>query len=394
MKENGNFKSWVQAGQILKEKEYNLRAWWKIQEAMLNAPDHKMTLHGGPVRSHSEVDEFIVQQVEEALAKLKPLTTNQLVTLILQKWPNHHHKDNDTAAKRKKRIQQQIYSAMDENDFSLRRPTHVAQNAHVNMVVSIVLTITNLLTVLTTLQIVRNFTMDVYRRAIELGLPATHIVNMDETNVPFCPSARLVTAKTGEKSIPVDMPKSTGGTAASVCLAVTAAGKKLPPFVIFQGTPNGRIANSELPSLEASLGHRVRCTVQRKNWMDQQIMLEWIDRVLSPFRANLPGRILLLMDCLGCHMSERTREALDAIHCDVMFVPRHCTSKAQILDVGLNKPFKDHFLNSMLARSANLIGRPQVAEAIADAWEVIREESVVRTWKHVFLGQDVDVTHL
>ncbi len=58
------------------------------------------------------------------------------------------------------------------------------------------------------------------------------------------------------------------GTGASarctVLLGVTITGEKLPPFIIFKGMPNGRVAQ-EVSQVDAN----VVCTVQNSAWMDE-----------------------------------------------------------------------------------------------------------------------------
>lgn len=96
-------------------------------------PDKNMTVHKGPRSCNREVDDFIIAEIETGISQMQPLTTARLVTRLLQKWPNHLHNNGDSATKRRRRIQQQIYRVMNRYGFSYRRPTHVAQNAHVDM---------------------------------------------------------------------------------------------------------------------------------------------------------------------------------------------------------------------------------------------------------------------
>ncbi len=52
-------------------------------------------------------------------------------------------------------------------------------------------------------------------------------------------------------------------TRCTVLLGVTLTGEKLPPFIIFKGMPNGRVAQ-EVYLVDSN----VVCTVQKNAWMD------------------------------------------------------------------------------------------------------------------------------
>ncbi len=50
----------------------------------------------------------------------------------------------------------------------------------------------------------------------------------------------------------------------TVLLGVTITGEKLPPFIIFKGMPNSRVAQ-EVSQVDSN----VVCTVQKNAWMDE-----------------------------------------------------------------------------------------------------------------------------
>jgi hypothetical protein len=77
------------------------------------------------------------------------------------------------------------------------------------------------------------------------GMDPEDVLNMDQTPIPYSfPSSRTLEKK-GTKAIHVRT--STSDTKrATLAATVTASGKLLPPFLIFKGKTDGRIASREL----------------------------------------------------------------------------------------------------------------------------------------------------
>ncbi len=71
-------------------------------------------------------------------------------------------------------------------------------------------------------------------------------------------------------------------------------GEKLPPFIIFKGVPNGRVAR-ELR--QADYGTQVVCTVQKSAWMDKATFLHWTNTVWKPFCASSQPTCLIMDPC-------------------------------------------------------------------------------------------------
>ena len=90
-------------------------------------------------------------------------------------------------------------------------------------------------------------------------------------------------------------------------MGVTLSGQKLPPFIIFKGMPNSRIArewtgSTEYPSTSIY-------AIQQKAWIDERTFLEWIRKVWGPFCIGKPSTYLLMDECTVHLMSS----CLDAI---------------------------------------------------------------------------------
>lgn len=73
------------------------------------------------------------------------------------------------------------------------------------------------------------------------------------------------------------------------------------------------------------------------------------------------------------------------------FIVAGYTSKLQVLDVGINRPFKDNYeklLNQYLQDGGEKPGRPLVATWTSLAWSAITVDTIVNTWRHIGIKAD------
>ena len=76
-----------------------------------------------------------------------------------------------------------------------------------------------------------------------------------------------------------------------------------------------------------------------KVWMREDFMIRWIKEILRPYTQRRPA--LLVMDSFSAHITTSVRSELERINAFPAIIPGGCTSKAQPLDVVINKPYKD-----------------------------------------------------
>ena len=115
----------------------------------------------------------------------------------------------------------------------------------------------------------------------------------------------------------------------TVVLMVLSHGEVLPAIVIFKGKKQPDFYESN-----------VFIRAQSKAWMDEEIMLEWINLVWEP--ATEGQRAMLVLDSFSAHITPSVNQKLKSINSVPVVIPGGCTSKVQPLDVSLNKPFKSH----------------------------------------------------
>ena len=95
--------------------------------------------------------------------------------------------------------------------------------------------------------------------------------------------------------------KSTNDTKRAIAaLCITASGKALTPMIVFKGKPQGRIVTRGFP--EYPLGMEYAC--QDNVWMDETVMLQWVNKVLKPYVDDAPEGIIpiLFLDSYRCHI--------------------------------------------------------------------------------------------
>ncbi len=101
---------------------------------------------------------------------------------------------------------------------------------------------------------------------------------MDQTPVFFSMESKRTLELAGQKTI--HMRSSTSDTKrATVAVTVTASGHQLPLTVIFKGEPGGRIERDEIKHYSAGPLY----AMQKKAWMDEAVMLQWVDKILCPY---------------------------------------------------------------------------------------------------------------
>ena len=155
------------------------------------------------------------------------------------------------------------------------------------------------------------------------------LLNMDEVPMVFDTVSSTTLNKRGEKDVRV---KTTGGEKKhfTAVLAINAAGMFLPTMIIFKG-------KREPKDLQVKSG-RIACS-NEKAWMREELMIRWVKEILRSYTQRRPA--LLVMDSFSAHITSDVRAELEKINTYPAIIPGGCTSKAQPLDVVINKPFKD-----------------------------------------------------
>ncbi len=307
---------------IAKESEIDrkiLAKWVKESNTLSNIELCSSTrkIHHGPSLKYEtqekEVLEWVIQQRNLNL----PVSNKNMASFIMKNHPGAFSRFSDCL--------NWTYDMMKRNNLSIRRKTHDAKSMNEEELGSIHLDyVTHI-----------RHIMDTH------GLQYSNVINMDETGCYFDMAPNTTVNIAGQKHVNI---KTTGNSNhCTVFLAVALNGAKLKPLVVFKGKVTGSVA-SKLKSSSSNYDPRVHCCVQEKAYCDESIMKIWIEHCFKLYvnTAGVKQLSLLMMDNFSPHQLKSVRDQLAENICILSLLPANMTSKLQILDVGINKPFKDY----------------------------------------------------
>ncbi len=101
---------------------------------------------------------------------------------------------------------------------------------------------------------------------------------MDQTPVFFSMESITTLEWSGPKTIQIQFSTS-DSKRATVAVTMTASGHQLPLTAIVKGELGGHIERDEIPQYPDDPLY----VMQKKAWMDEAVMLQWVDKVLSPY---------------------------------------------------------------------------------------------------------------
>ncbi|KAJ8367215.1 hypothetical protein AAFF_G00324280 [Aldrovandia affinis] len=142
---------------------------------------------------------------------------------------------------------------------------------------------------------------------------------------------------------------------------------------------------------------------QAKGWMETELVVDWLKVVWGRRRGGLrKRRNMLVLDAFRGHLTEPVKKQVKAMNGDLVIIPGGMTSQLQVLDVVVNKPFKDHlrkrYTEWLLAGNHALtpsgkIQKPAVrrlCEWILQAWADVSPESIVNGFKKCCISNAMD----
>jgi len=236
-----------------------------------------------------------------------------------------------------------------------------------------------------------------------------HIVNMDQTPLPFEYLSGKTYARKGDKTI---WAKSIRGgwdkRQATLLLTAFGDGKgRVKPLIIFKGTENLARQETYYGEERKHYDSRVVVWFNPKGYSNTQTTLRWIQELLLPglhpagfgpriwsggpsllqeLPSKKPQPSLIALDAATFHHSPEVLTLLKKHDITPSLIPGGCTSLIQVLDVSVNKPLKElirneldtvmesmgqEALDALDNASASAIGRRRIimTHAVGAAWE-------------------------
>ena len=254
--------------------------------------------------------------------------------------------------------------------LSYRTPTHVAQKHHKET------------------ELLASAFMEMVRGRVKMMHPEA-VANMDQTPIPFSYTSNKTLSKKGSRSIHLLAPGEKDRCTFNA--AITMAGGKLKPLIVFKGQANGRIVKKELTTF--SDGAFWYC--QKNAWCDDRIMKEWVLKVLPLWIADLKAQFgnehivpLLILDAYKCHMQASIVTLIQDLGIEVLHIPGGCTYLCQPLDVGVNRTLKmsvksewDDWMERTGSVTLEKPSRKLIGEWVLKAWDDLDAQTVRNSWK-------------
>uniref|UniRef100_A0A672HC27 HTH CENPB-type domain-containing protein n=1 Tax=Salarias fasciatus TaxID=181472 RepID=A0A672HC27_SALFA len=195
---------------------------------------------------------------------------------------------------------------------------------------------------------------------------------------------------------PLDQMGNTDQTPKSritVMLTCLADGTKLPLYVVLR--------RKTIPKEPMPPGIIVRA--QEKGWMETELVVDWLKVVWGRRHGGLrKTRNMLVLDAFRGHLTEPVKKQLRSMNGDIVIIPGGMTSQLQVLDVVVNKPFKDNlrkkYTEWLLSADHALtptgrIQKPAVrllCEWVLQAWDAVSSESIINGFKKCCISNAMD----
>ncbi len=118
------------------------------------------------------------------------------------------------------------------------------------------------------------------------------IINMDQTPVYFLMNAKPTYEVIGRKTVHIRTSRN-DTKRVTVVVTITADGTLLPSTLVFKGGANGRIVTRDFQSGDYPTTNFYKC--QDAAWMDEQVMIAWVNEVLAPYVATAPDHVVPIL---------------------------------------------------------------------------------------------------
>jgi hypothetical protein len=138
------------------------------------------------------------------------------------------------------------------------------------------------------------------------------------------------------------------------------------------------------------------------SWMTNELMMDWVKVIWKQRPGNLLTKLVL--DSFKGHLTQQVKEEMRKANTDLIVIPGGMTPQLLVLDVFINKPFKDHLrqlyndwlLEGNHARTpAGKLKKSSVnklGEWILTAWGRISSESIFAAFKKCCISNALKMT--
>jgi DDE superfamily endonuclease len=181
-------------------------------------------------------------------------------------------------------------------------------------------------------------------------------------------------------------------------IGVTADGENFPTYIIYKGrNTDGDTIAHQLCQVEAAEEDIEEVSgfptsnfynVQDFAWITSDLILDWIEKVYRPWCSTKQGPTILILDEFSSHMTTAMKQAVVDCGGFLEFIPASYTWKLQVMDVGINKPFKDYvrdcydrWFGTVEYNYKTKPRREDVAQWIEAAFDCVTKATIINIWR-------------
>jgi len=177
------------------------------------------------------------------------------------------------------------------------------------------------------------------------------VMMMDETMAPFSPVESYSYAPKGSKEVKVRSFTTKKGC--TVTLTITASNLLLPAQVIWEGLTQRAVPKYKSPAgfinVFAGATGKAGSRTKTNKWQNRKTILEYLNGIVGPYinkqrsilHSSEPG--ILIMDNHWSHIDPIIEEPLKELNIIPLYLPPNTTHLYCVLDLSVNKPFKNYY---------------------------------------------------
>ena len=184
------------------------------------------------------------------------------------------------------------------------------------------------------------FLHDVVRKIEDNNIPASLVLNLDQTPSKYIQSSRYTMEKEGTKSIPIF--GSSDKRSITATFVITLHGSFLPMQLIYGGKTSKSLPSVEFPngfSLSANINHYSNSEESIK--VIKEIVIPYVEKSRKNLNLATNFPALLIMDVFRGQMTTAVLNLLKANNILLVKVPNNMTHIFQPLDLTVNSWAKD-----------------------------------------------------
>ena len=195
-------------------------------------------------------------------------------------------------------------------------------------------------------------------------IQSSSIWNVDESGIMTVTKPNKVVAGTGTKQVGA-LSSAQRGDLVTLCAAVSASGRAIPPFLIF---PRVRFQSHFLKGAPPG----TRGSAYPSGWMTGENFLLFMKHFVQHVKPSKKEPVLLLLDNHESHLSIEVLDYAKQSGVIMLSFPPHCSHRLQPLDVAVFGPLKKKVSQSqsnwLRSNPGKRVTIYEIAETLSNPW--------------------------